>query len=493
VADLRSDGYNVTRSFIWGPDFSDAHGQAGNAGALLGIYNPGYTLTYAMPDALGNIVGHINTSGNLAAAVEYSQYGRVLNSVGGLGDYPIGFSGQYTDWETGLVYYGYRYYNPKHGQFINRDPIEEQGGLNLFAFCGNNAVNGWDVLGCTVGSPGNPAIEADGGAAGLAAAISGNSLAKEFAASYAAGARDAMDEFIRWREKTPGLPPPSGMPCSFAVNDDPVRMDPVEVKADRITDAATSGGFMYYGPMLYPGALLRSPNTGFWLKITRQLGTNPQGIPVWGTDYLSSALAAENPVASTIDPSTILKGMGFAAPNRGAIDWLPWHAIWDGYVTLQELNPLVGANASLIRVVGGVDVLRWEKVGATQRVVEGVGLALGALPAAGVGARMGTAGSGALWLMGSADSAGVRSLSGLGNVGALSILRYTPDRQALIDLARQAMRRGGITLEEAGILKGWAAEYKLPFRGPEVHPQRPFGRFPHIHIGPVNHLPVRTP
>jgi hypothetical protein len=33
------------------------------------------------------------------------------------------------------------------GRFINRDPIEEQGGLNLYAFVRNNAVNAWDYLG----------------------------------------------------------------------------------------------------------------------------------------------------------------------------------------------------------------------------------------------------------------------------------------------------------------------------------------------------------
>jgi RHS repeat-associated protein len=50
-------------------------------------------------------------------------------------------------YETGLVYYGHRYYSPSLGRFVNRDPIEEQGGLNLYGFCGNNSVNRWDFLG----------------------------------------------------------------------------------------------------------------------------------------------------------------------------------------------------------------------------------------------------------------------------------------------------------------------------------------------------------
>jgi RHS repeat-associated protein len=44
-------------------------------------------------------------------------------------------------------YYGYRYYHPQTGRWINRDPIEEEGGLNLYGFVGNDGVGKWDVLG----------------------------------------------------------------------------------------------------------------------------------------------------------------------------------------------------------------------------------------------------------------------------------------------------------------------------------------------------------
>ncbi len=42
---------------------------------------------------------------------------------------------------------GRRYYNPSQGRFLGRDPIEEQGGLNLYGFCSNDGVNLWDYLG----------------------------------------------------------------------------------------------------------------------------------------------------------------------------------------------------------------------------------------------------------------------------------------------------------------------------------------------------------
>lgn len=54
-----------------------------------------------------------------------------------------------------LVYYGLRYYSPTLGRFVNKDPIAEQGGLNLYGFVGNNGVNRWDYLGMFAGGGGN--------------------------------------------------------------------------------------------------------------------------------------------------------------------------------------------------------------------------------------------------------------------------------------------------------------------------------------------------
>jgi RHS repeat-associated protein len=60
---------------------------------------------------------------------------------------PFRFSSKFTDDESGLIYYGHRYFSPELGRFINRDPSEEQGGANLYSFCGNNGVSAWDRLG----------------------------------------------------------------------------------------------------------------------------------------------------------------------------------------------------------------------------------------------------------------------------------------------------------------------------------------------------------
>ena len=49
--------------------------------------------------------------------------------------------------ETGLVYYNYRYYSPELGRWLSRDPIEEQGGWNLYGMVNNDIANYWDNFG----------------------------------------------------------------------------------------------------------------------------------------------------------------------------------------------------------------------------------------------------------------------------------------------------------------------------------------------------------
>src|SRR5688500_13527131 len=54
---------------------------------------------------------------------------------------PFRFSTKFTDNESGLVYYGYRYYNPVTGRWLTRDLIEEDGGINIYALIPNDPLN----------------------------------------------------------------------------------------------------------------------------------------------------------------------------------------------------------------------------------------------------------------------------------------------------------------------------------------------------------------
>jgi len=59
---------------------------------------------------------------------------------------PIRFSTKYWDAETGLGYWGYRYYSARLGRWLSPDPLEEDGGLNLYAYV-NDPLSGFDPLG----------------------------------------------------------------------------------------------------------------------------------------------------------------------------------------------------------------------------------------------------------------------------------------------------------------------------------------------------------
>ena len=95
-----------------------------------------------------NATKYIDEKGNVVAAYEYDDFGRLLSQIGAMASFfRHRFSTKYYDVETGLYYYGYRFYSPSLMRWLNRDPIEEEGGLNLYGFCGNNAMNRVDIIG----------------------------------------------------------------------------------------------------------------------------------------------------------------------------------------------------------------------------------------------------------------------------------------------------------------------------------------------------------
>ena len=62
------------------------------------------------------------------------------------------------DPETGLSDFGMRYYSATLGRWINRDPIGDLGGANVYAYVGNSPTNRTDYLGlmyipCPPGEP----------------------------------------------------------------------------------------------------------------------------------------------------------------------------------------------------------------------------------------------------------------------------------------------------------------------------------------------------
>jgi RHS repeat-associated protein len=141
----------IQQSFMWGNDLSGTMDQAGGVGGLL-LASISGTNTFSAYDGNGNITSLVNaTDKSLAARYEYNPYGCLLRETGLLArQNPFRFATKFLDEESGLIYYGYRYSDPRCGRWINKDPSEEKGGFNLYLFVLNAVLNNFDTLGESV-------------------------------------------------------------------------------------------------------------------------------------------------------------------------------------------------------------------------------------------------------------------------------------------------------------------------------------------------------
>jgi len=101
-----------------------------------------------MHDALKNVTSIFDGQQKQQARYEYAPFGSPITEEGDMArENKFRFSCEFSDDELGLVYYNYRHLNPADGRWINRDPIAEQGGWNLYGFIDNRVINCIDILG----------------------------------------------------------------------------------------------------------------------------------------------------------------------------------------------------------------------------------------------------------------------------------------------------------------------------------------------------------
>jgi RHS repeat-associated protein len=123
---------------------------AGVPDAEAATYNP--VFYYYHPDRLGSSNVLTDRSGNVVQHYEYAAFGQTTYS-GNNSAFPISnrYTGQTADDETGLYYYGGRYYDPQLGRFIQPDPTipdpTSSQSFNRYSYCGNNPLNAVDPSG----------------------------------------------------------------------------------------------------------------------------------------------------------------------------------------------------------------------------------------------------------------------------------------------------------------------------------------------------------
>ncbi len=147
VYDTMTAAPTFQKGYLWGEDLSGSLQGAGGVGGLLAEKRGGQTYL-PVYDGNGNIMSYLNASTKASVAeYVYDAFGRTISSSGTEADnFTYRFSTKPMD-GNGLYYYGYRYYDPQHGRWISRDPLEEEGGVNLYGFIQNNGVKFIDVNG----------------------------------------------------------------------------------------------------------------------------------------------------------------------------------------------------------------------------------------------------------------------------------------------------------------------------------------------------------
>lgn len=164
----------LVRAYAWGVDLSNSEQGAGGVGGLLAVEHlrsAGLPGAVWLPcyDGNGNITAYLDAAtGALEEQHDYDPFGNEVvgdfdGTLAGL-NCPFGFSTKYTDGETELCYYGYRYYAPETGRFLSSDPVTELGfnsirqtprrfrsklgdAMNCYRFVNNSPVNAYDLLG----------------------------------------------------------------------------------------------------------------------------------------------------------------------------------------------------------------------------------------------------------------------------------------------------------------------------------------------------------
>jgi RHS repeat-associated protein len=155
IAEINGSQRTLLRGLAWGLDLSGSFQGAGGVRGLLWVNNaqtgPGIPtgIQWVAYEANGNVSALVDSgTGTYSARYEYGPFGELIRATGSLAKLnPFRFSTKFTDNETGLLYYGYRYYNPVTGKWLSRDPIGELGGVNLYGMVGNDPNSYVDYFG----------------------------------------------------------------------------------------------------------------------------------------------------------------------------------------------------------------------------------------------------------------------------------------------------------------------------------------------------------
>jgi len=151
VVQERDTNNQTVVTYTRGLDLSQSLQGAGGIGGLLARTDTNNS-TFYHADGSGNITALIDGYENIAARYLYNPFGKLLGQWGPLANAnEMRFSSKEWNANSGLYYYLYRFYEPNLQRWVNRDPIKEYGGANLYEMCFNSTPNYTDIMGLAPG------------------------------------------------------------------------------------------------------------------------------------------------------------------------------------------------------------------------------------------------------------------------------------------------------------------------------------------------------
>jgi RHS repeat-associated protein len=147
VLQERDTNNNPQVTYTRGLDLSLSRQGAGGIGGLLARTDTNGS-TYYHADGNGNITAMMDGNQDIVARYRYDGFGKLLGKWGSLADAnTYRYSSKDYDRNSGMYYYGFRFYEPNFQRWLNRDPIGENGGFNLYRFNHNRPIVEVDPLG----------------------------------------------------------------------------------------------------------------------------------------------------------------------------------------------------------------------------------------------------------------------------------------------------------------------------------------------------------
>jgi RHS repeat-associated protein len=442
----------VVRGYLWSGSQLVAETDASGAVLSRFVYGarahvPDYLVAAGVTfrlvtDERGSVRLVVNTAtGAVAQRLAYDAWGRIASDTSP-GFQPFGFAGGLTDPDTGLVHFGTRDYDPNAKQWLSRDTIGFSGGPNQYNYVGGDPVNridptGHNAIGCFADIlfllsmiPGLGAPFALAAAALYAADGQWGRAAMALAGAVLPGLAEELSGATRFGEEA----------------------------------AADAEGLL--------GDAAESCLNSFTADTPVTMGDGTEepiadinvGDPVLATDPETSRTEAR-PVTALIRHSGPHTMVDLTLDDQTTITTTDHHPFWD---------------ATTRRFTDAIDLAVGDRVLSTDSETPAI-----------IGKRVYDRNLTAYNL----QIDGIHTYYAGTTPTLVHNSCFTPDQDAVIQLAKEGKQLGGLSADEGQALRELADEQGLPYRPGlsepyETHPGRPYGKIPHIHVGPVSHIPI---